>query len=323
MLNKFLFPAPKPPNYTLESHKHNLFWLPTDSTNESSSIPCMFYSPEYSNREIEYFMIFCHGNGCDIGSMHYTLSEFSRHLNVYAISFEYPTYGLCTASSPNQETINNHAEQAFNFVSNTLNWPIERIIIYGHSIGSGAACYLASMHSIGALILQSPYTAINSLVREKAGVLSYLIRTRSWDNLEAMKHIQCPVLFIHGLDDTLIPPNHSQILYDACLNHERKKIILLRNEDHNSITEATLLRYITPFVEKQCKPMNTDIHLPVIKIDKQLRESPENLTSKDVDNSTGGILTSLYSISRASTAATSSALRKMTSREQNQSDDDD
>ena len=182
-------------------------------------------------------MIFCHGNGCDIGSMQYTLNEFSKNLNMYIISFEYPSYGLCTAPSPGEETINNHAEQTYSFVRDTHHWPEERIIIYGHSIGSGAGCYLASTKPVAALILQSPYTSIKNLIREKVGLLSYVIPGRSWDNLAVMKNIKCPILFIHGQDDTLIPSNHSQTLYDACEHITGRKIIFLPHEDHNSMAE--------------------------------------------------------------------------------------
>ncbi|CAF0774992.1 unnamed protein product [Rotaria sordida] len=310
LLNKILFPAPKPPHYTLTSHRNNLFWLPSDSINELS-IPCMFYSPENSDKKIEFFMIFCHGNGCDIGTMEYTLSEFSKHLNVYIISFEYPSYGLCPSQSPNQQTINNHANRTINFIHNILHWPIERIIIYGQSIGSGTACYLASTQSIGALILQSPYTSIYNLVREKVGILSLLVNSRSWDNLETMKHIKCPILFIHGLNDTLIPSNHSDILYKACLNTEGNKLILLRNEDHNSMTETTLLKYIKPFIEKQCQVINTNIYLPIIKIDEELRQRPESITINNTNNTTSSssVLNSLTALSKASTATTMSTIR--------------
>jgi len=280
----------------------------------------MFYSPENSHKKIEYFIIFCHGNGCDIGSMQYTLSEFSRHLNVYIISFEYPSYGLCVGQSPNQQTINNHADRTFNFVCNKLNWPNERIIIYGHSIGSGAACYLASTQTIAALILQSPYTAISDLVREKVGILSYLVNSRSWNNLEAMKDITCPVLFIHGLDDTIIPSDHSQKLHDACLNIGGKKLVLLRHEDHNSMTETTLLKYITPFIQKQYKLINEDIYLPIVKIDKELREQPENIPT---NNETNGIFSSLYAMSKASTAVTMSVIQTISGTKKNESDEDE
>jgi predicted esterase len=316
LLNKVLFPAPKPPHYTSESHRNNLFWLPADLSTDSP-IPCMFYYPQNLNKKIEYFIIFCHGNGCDIGSMQYTLSEFSKHLNVYIISFEYPSYGLCTASSPNQQTINNHADRTFNFVHNILNWPIERIIIYGHSIGSGAACYLASTRLVGALILQSPYTAISNLVREKVKLLSFLLDTRSWNNLEAMKEIICPVLFIHGLDDTLIPSNHSQILYDACLNIEGKKLVMLRNEDHNSMSETTLLKYITPFMEKQYEKMNPNIDLPIVKIDKELCKDPQNIQETNVNNSSSGVFNSLFSLTKSSTDVTMSTIRKISRKNSN------
>ncbi|CAF3575041.1 unnamed protein product [Rotaria sp. Silwood1] len=310
LLNKILFPAPKPPHYTLTSHRDNLFWLPSDSDNELP-IPCMFYSPENSDRKIEYFMIFCHGNGCDIGTMQYTLSEFSKHLNLYIISFEYPSYGLCPAQSPNQQTINNHADRTINFVHNILNWPIERIIIYGQSIGSGAACYLASTRSIGALILQSPYTSINNLVREKIGILSVFVNSHSWNNLETMKHIKCPVLFIHGSNDILIPPNHSEILHDACVNIQGKKLVLLRNEDHNSMTETTLLKYIKTFLEKQCKLTDTHMYLPIVKIDEELRELPKSITINSANNtsSSTSVLKSLTAFSKPSTAANKSTIR--------------
>jgi alpha-beta hydrolase superfamily lysophospholipase len=318
LLNKFLFPAPKPPHYTATSHRQNLFWLPADSINDSP-IPCMFYSPEYSNQRIEHFIVFCHGNGCDIGSMQYTLSEFSKNLNVYAISFEYPSYGLCEAQSPNQQTINNHADRTFNFVRDTLHWPTERIIVYGHSIGSGAACHLASTHSIAALILQSPYTAIRNLVKEKVGsVLSFIVNSRSWDNLEAMKEITCPILFIHGLNDTLIPSNHSEVLFEACSNTEGKKIVLLRNEDHNSMTEQTLLKYIKPFIEKQCRSIDTDKNLPIVEIDRKLRELPSSLKPDNENTSSNGVFSSLYSMSKVSTAATVSSIRSISGKGKNE-----
>ena len=263
-------------------------------------------------------MIFCHGNGCDIGSMQYTLSVFARELNMYIISFEYPAYGLCTATSPNHETINNHAERTFCFVRDVFRWPTERIIIYGHSIGSGAACYLASTQMIAALILQSPYTAIRNIVREKAGILSIFVSGRSWDNLDAMKKIQCPVLFIHGKADTLIPSNHSETLHDACVNTEGKKLIILPKEDHNSMSEDTLLKYITPFLNKQHAHLDPTLRLPHIRIDDQLRVQPSIALDT---NSNGGVLNSLFAMSKASTAATRSALNKISGAETNRSDD--
>lgn len=271
ILNKFLFPIPKPAHYTSHTHKNHLLWLPPTSSSDVP-IPCMFYHPDNPNRKPEFFIIFCHGNGCDLGSMHNTLTQFSRDLNTYILSFEYPSYGICTGLAPNQHTINHHADRAFNFVRNNLHWPRRRIIIFGHSIGSGPACHIASHQPTAALILQSPYTAIETVVREKIGMFAGLVDSRSWNNLEAMKHIQCPVLFIHGINDTLIPPRHSELLHQACANTSGKKLVLLRNEDHNSMTDATLLKYIRPFFEKLQQSIDTTIKLPTVKIESEFRQ---------------------------------------------------
>ncbi|CAF0751405.1 unnamed protein product [Rotaria sordida] len=279
VIEKFLFPAPNPSHYTLTSHKEHLFWLPSDSNSTKiPSIPCMLYS---SSREVHFFIIWCHGNGCDIGSMDMTLTLLSRRLRAHVLIFEYPAYGLLKGitSSPTQASINNHAQHAYSFVRDTLKWPTNRIIIYGHSIGSGAACHLASSQPVGALILQSAYTSINNLLREKIGILSFMVTNSFWDNYEAMKHITCPILFIHGQRDMLIPSHHSQRLFDSLNLIDKKQLILLPNDDHNSISDSTILIHVESFLNQYLQPATEP--LPRIEIDPVLREpSPINLNSK-------------------------------------------
>ena len=320
LLNRFLFPAPNPPHYTAVSHRSNLFWIPPSGKDELP-IPCMFYPPHHSSERSQYLIIFSHGNGCDIGSMHYTLTEFSRTLNAYVVSFEYPSYGLCTASSPNQRTINNHADRTFAFVRNTLGWPAERIIIFGHSIGTGAACYIASTRAVHALILQSPFTSISDIVREKVGVLSLIVDTRSWDSLEAMKQIHCPVLFIHGLEDNVIPSSHSESLYQACPNKEESKLVLLPHEHHNSMTEPVLLKYIIPFFRRHCPSNNSDPSLPVLNIPREFRQSPQPVENADGEKSSPNLLASIWAKSRASTAATQACIRSVSGKRDTESNE--
>ncbi|CAF0765597.1 unnamed protein product [Rotaria sp. Silwood1] len=304
LLEKFLFPAPNPPHYTLTSHREHLFWLPSDSNSaKTPSIPCMLYS---LSPEAQYFIIWCHGNGCDIGSMDMTLTTLSRRLRAHVLIFEYPAYGLLKGitSSPSQASINNHAERAYSFVRDTLKWPTDRIIIYGHSIGSGAACHLASTHPVGALILQSAYTSISNLVREKVGLLSKIITGPFWDNCEAMKRITCPTLFIHGQRDTLIPSHHSQRLFDSLNLLDKKQLAFLPNDDHNSISDPMILKYAVPFLNQHFHPATEP--LPRIEIDPILREpSPINPNSKS------SIFSSLFNSSKN---ATTSILRSSTSK---------
>jgi len=272
VLEKILFPAPNPPHYTLTSHKEHLLWLPSDKySNETPAIPCMLYSP---SQEARAFIIWCHGNGCDIGSMDMTFTALSRRLQAHVLAFEYPSYGLLKGitSTPSEASINNHAQCAYSFVRDTLKWPTNRIIIYGHSIGSGAACFLSATQPVGALILQSPFTSISKLIREKIGFLSNIVNGSWWDNYKAMEHISCPTLFIHGQRDNLIPSQHSETLYNSFKYTDNKEIVLLPNDDHNSISDPIILMNVEPFINKYLEP--TTESMPEVRIDPVLREPP-------------------------------------------------
>ena len=230
----------------------------------------MLYSP---TRDANLFIIWCHGNACDIGSIDQTCRAMSRGAKAHILTFEYPSYGLCTGlGEPNEETINSHASRAYSFVRDQLKWPTDRIVIYGHSIGSGAACHLASTQPVGGLILQSPYTSIKNLIQEKIGFLSNLINVSFWDNYEAMKQIRCPTLFIHGQRDDLIPSCHSKILFDSIIRRSNKELVLLPDDDHNSISDPILLMRITPFLNQYFPP--TTSPMPPVDIDPALREPP-------------------------------------------------
>jgi len=91
------------------------------------------------------------------------------------------------------------------------------LIIFGRSIGSGPASYLASKRNIGALVLMSGFTSIRSVVKDFAGSwATYLIKER-FDNLKAIAEVTCPTFIVHGQSDKLIPFSHSKQLHGKIL----------------------------------------------------------------------------------------------------------
>lgn len=304
VIEKILFPAPNPPHYSLTSHHDHLFWIPAGQNPiKMPRIPCMFYSPRDNAK---YFTIFCHGNGCDIGSMHELFDALCRRSDSYVLAFEYPSYGLCKGNiKPDKSTINQHAERAYAFAHETLNWPADRILIYGHSIGSGAACHIASTKIVAGLILQSPYTSINGLIREKVGdFVGSLVGNSYWNNLDAIRNIHCPTLFIHGQQDNLIPSQHSQTLHDSLAHVQNKELILVPNADHNSIPYHTILDNIQSFLDKFFSPSKES--LPRIELDPELRTPPSKQEQSSITSTFSGILSPLFQLTRASTNATRS-----------------
>ena len=131
-------------------------------------------------------------------------------MNVLAI--EYPGYGLYKGT-PNDATIMKDSEAVYEFFVRKLKVKPRNIIIFGRSIGSGPATYLASKREVGALILMSAFTSIRDVVKDFAGKWAqYLIKQR-FNNLEAIRNVSCPIFLIHGQRDKLIPYSHSKELH--------------------------------------------------------------------------------------------------------------
>ena len=105
------------------------------------------------------------------------------------------------------------SEAVYEYLTAKLNIKPRNILLFGRSIGSGPATYLASKRETGALILMSAFTSIRAVVKDFAGKWAqYLIKER-FNNFEAIPKVKCPVFFVHGQRDNLIPFSHSQDLH--------------------------------------------------------------------------------------------------------------
>ena len=86
----------------------------------------------------------------------------------------------------------------------------EDIILFGRSLGSSPSCFIAKERPrVGALILMSPFKSLREVAKDRVGqLLSYLLAER-YRNIELIEQVVCPVLIIHGLNDSLIDISHS------------------------------------------------------------------------------------------------------------------
>ena len=78
------------------------------------------------------------------------------------------------------------------------------IIIFGRSIGSGAATYLASKYQPGALALMSAYTSVTDIAKQQFGWLLGSLMHAHFDNLKLIPTVTSPTFMVHGRADTLI-----------------------------------------------------------------------------------------------------------------------
>jgi len=128
---------------------------------------------------------------------------------------EYPGFGInfgrgfCSTSQVKHE-----ATVLLDFVRDEMGVPNDNIILFGRSMGTGVAVYLAAEKcKPAAIILVAPYTAIKDVPFPP---LTFMLRCLSghFNSLHIIQKVECPVLIIHGIDDKTIPISHGRKLFE-------------------------------------------------------------------------------------------------------------
>lgn len=123
-------------------------------------------------------------------------------------------------------------------VYNWLRWTYgeERITLYGRSLGSGLAAWLAAENAPKRLLLDCPYYSFLYHIRRYGfwmplrWLLRYHIRTDRY-----LPRVKCPVAIVHGARDRLIPARQGRMLRD--LAPDNISLCLIEGAGHNNLPE--------------------------------------------------------------------------------------
>lgn len=110
----------------------------------------------------------------------------------------------------------------------------DSIIIYGKSLGTGIATYVASYVPAKALVLETPYYSMTSLFGYYAFTYptGYMIRYKIPLH-EYIQEVRYPVIIFHGTADNVIPISNARKLQP--LLKQSDKFITIKNGKHNNL----------------------------------------------------------------------------------------
>ena len=92
------------------------------------------------------------------------------------MAVEYPGYGIYKDKDCSADKIKQDAITVFKYIMNTLKIKEKNVLVFGRSIGTGPACFLAESHqNIKALVLQSAYTDISIVAEDNIGIKSTVL----------------------------------------------------------------------------------------------------------------------------------------------------
>ena len=174
-------------------------------------------------------VLFCHGNAGNISHRLDSLLLFNK-LGLSTLIFDYRGYGR-SQGKPSEQGTYQDAEAAWQHLRQERGVPPQQIILFGRSLGAAVAAHLATIHTAGALIIESCFTSVPDIAADLYPFLPARLLSRLDYNAKAkLENVGCPVLIVHSPNDEIIPYKHGRALYAAA--KEPKRFLELRG-GHN------------------------------------------------------------------------------------------
>lgn len=133
-------------------------------------------------------------------------------------------------------------ETAYHFLLS--HYPENKIVVYGNSMGTSIATWVAATHNPQMLILEAPfYSMVDAASFIKPyipefiirWVLKYHLRTDQW-----IETVKAPIYIFHGVEDKTVPYEQGQKLYGKIKEREQNEMITLPKAGHGNVHQDPL-----------------------------------------------------------------------------------
>ncbi len=159
-------------------------------------------------------LLFLHGNAGNISHRLDSIAIFNRMgLNVFI--FDYRGYGQSEGQVTETGTYHD-AEAAWSYLIQTRGLDANKIIVFGRSLGSSIAAWLASQYRPAVLILESSFSSVPSMAQRLYPFLPVKWLAKfSYDTRQYVSNIACPLLVVHSKNDEIIPYTEGRLVFEA------------------------------------------------------------------------------------------------------------
>lgn len=190
-------------------------------------------------------LLFFNGNGMTVlraDSLYRRLAA----LGPSVVAYDYRGYGF-SGGKPDLMTYRNDALRLYDFVAaSALD---HRVVVYGYSMGTTAASYIASERPVTALILAAPIGSAEEefpVYGRLSGFSTEFIETHKpsadakliFGEVTLVARSKAPLLVLHGTADFLIPVEQSREVLSASPSPS-KRLVELPGADHNATPEES------------------------------------------------------------------------------------
>ena len=196
-------------------------------------------------------ILYCHGKDENINREWHKV-EYFWEMGYNVFIFDYQGYGK-SEGEPSGPALFSDGTQSLSYLQSRADIDTSKIVIYGWSIGSFVATYLAAeVHHPAALILESAPASITALLHDSAliNLPGSYVADADFDNEARISNIHSSLFMLHGKeDDFVVFERHAPLIWDKA--REPKENLWVENAGHDDIPQVLGNSYhqaITSFI---------------------------------------------------------------------------
>ena len=185
-----------------------------------------------------------HGNAQHLSGLVPVTRRYGEN-GVGYLTIAYRGYSGSTGK-PSEEGLRKDAEAAYQFLLSEGARP-DTIVASGFSLGSSIALGIAADHPVSAVVLGAPFESGTRLGQDMLPILPVgLVAGDTFRSDRLAPQVKAPVLIIHGDQDEIIPPAHSEDL--AARFPVPATRIVNEGRRHNTLLDPTYEGQVNAFL---------------------------------------------------------------------------
>eukprot|EP00536_Pseudo-nitzschia_multiseries_P002464 jgi/Psemu1/301400/fgenesh1_kg.33_\ len=170
-------------------------------------------------------------------------------LNVNVLMVEYRGYGRSDQVAPNESGLRLDGQAALKFAQHHPKIDPTNIFLFGRSLGGAVTFATAqyaqensngrganNIHPLKGVIVENTFTSIPDMVDELMPLIAKfkrLILTIGWHSLSIVPTLTCPVLYLAGSKDEIVPHSQMLNLHRSTTMSVLNRLHVIQNGNHN------------------------------------------------------------------------------------------
>ena len=219
-------------SYSFDTNFNELFL----ETEDGARLNALHFKIDGPKGVVLYF----HGNAGELSRWGLVVQDFVN-LGYDVLVMDYRTYGKSTGKL-SEKALYTDAQLFYDYLLKS--YSEDKIVVYGRSLGTTFATYVASKNNPKCLFLEAPFYNLSQVASTRFPIypVSWFLKYNFPTN-QYFKKVTCPITIFHGTEDFVVNYENSKML-SQIKTTGNFKLITIPGGTHNNLVDSSLYKKV-------------------------------------------------------------------------------